>query len=397
MRLTASIPYVWSIPVRCASLLVVLSLAACGPATPTMQQTTPTILLASATVPPATEEAVAAQVTLAPTSFPLSEIGPYFPGKRTFTFVDADRDSREVEIDVWYPAIRPDGFTGTVARDADPDLSGAPYPLIMTSGDSRSVFATHLASYGFAVVGVPKLGRGMVWGLSLIDEPLDMLFALDQIASNLLEGLEGVIDADHAGAMGYSFDGYKALALSGARVDPESYLAQCAKAPAMEPAPPEWWIEYICTPANEWDTFVAHAGDAMTASDDGLWQPMTDKRIRAVMPMAPEGAWLFGERGLAAVDRPTLIIGATKDQYNYYELEAAYIFQHLGTPDRTLISFVGREHMMVLDSIQAPRMQHFAVAFFGYCLQGRDDWAEYFSEDFVAQHDDLAWGVYGGK
>ena len=33
------------------------------------------------------------------------------------------------------------------------------------------------------------------------------------------------------------------------------------------------------------------------------------------------------------------------------------------------------------------------VAFFGYHLQGRDDYAEYFSEEFVAQHDDLAWGV----
>jgi hypothetical protein len=43
------------------------------------------------------------------------------------------------------------------------------------------------------------------------------------------------------------------------------------------------------------------------------------------------------------------------------------------------------------------RMAHFAVAFFGYHLQGREDLAWYCSEDFVAQHDDLAWGVYGGE
>jgi hypothetical protein len=42
-------------------------------------------------------------------------------------------------------------------------------------------------------------------------------------------------------------------------------------------------------------------------------------------------------------------------------------------------------------------MAHFAVAFFGYHLQGRQDLAGYFSEDFVAQHDDLVWGVSPGE
>ena len=55
----------------------------------------------------------------------------------------------------------------------------------------------------------------------MIDYPLDLVFALNQIAAGPLEGLEGVVDLDHAGAMGYSFDGYTSLALSGARVDPE--------------------------------------------------------------------------------------------------------------------------------------------------------------------------------
>jgi hypothetical protein len=50
--------------------------------------------------------------------------------------------------------------------------------------------------------------------------------------------------------------------------------------------------------------------------------------------------------------------------------------------------------MMVYDSRAVARMAHFAVAFFGYHLQGREDLAWYFSEDLVAQHDDLAWGLY---
>jgi hypothetical protein len=41
----------------------------------------------------------------------------------------------------------------------------------------------------------------------------------------------------------------------------------------------------------------------------------------------------------------------------------------------------------------AARMAHFTVAFFGHHLQGRQELAQYYSEAFVAGHDDLAWGV----
>jgi predicted dienelactone hydrolase len=227
----------------------------------------------------------------------------------------------------------------------------------------------------------------------MIDQPLDILFALEQMASNPPEELAGMIDADHTGAIGYSFDGYNTLALSGARLDPEYYLAQCPNpdATTKEILP---FGTFDCGPAGAWDEFAAHAPEAITASQDGLWQPITDERIRAVMPMAGEGWWLFGERGLAAVDRPTLMIVATGD---LLYPENALIFEHLGTPDKALISFIGQTHVMVFNMEMKARMAHFAVAFFGYHLQGREDLAWYFSEDFVAQHDDLAWGVHTDK
>jgi hypothetical protein len=49
---------------------------------------------------------------------------------------------------------------------------------------------------------------------------------------------------------------------------------------------------------------------------------MTDERIRAVMPMGPDGAQLFGERGLASVDRSTLINCGTEDELADYKQEA---------------------------------------------------------------------------
>ena len=118
---------------------------------------------------------------------------------------------------------------------------------------------------------------------------------------------------------------------------------------------------------------------------------MTDKRIRAVIPMAPEGWWLFGERGLRAEDRPAMMLVGSLDKLY---AEDALIFDHLGTPDKTMITFVGKDHWTIDDPLIQARMAHFMVAFFGYHLQEREDYSEYFSEAFVAQHSDLAWGVY---
>lgn len=350
-----------------------------------------------ATMPQATEEAVGVEVSQEPAPFPLSEPGPYYAGKRTFAFEDASRDGRQVGITVWHPAVLPEGSTGTkfqVGSNRDPDLSGAPYPLILSTTKVASLFAPYLISHGFTWASVDRIDTYYQMNEQMFEQPLDILFALGQVASSPPEGLEGMIDAEHAGAIGYSFDGYNTLALSGARIDPVFYLAQCPNPDATTEAVLSVLSSYHCGPAHEWDEFAAHAGEAITASEDGLWQPMTDERIRAVIPLAGEGWWLFGERGLAAVDRPALIIVATQDEL--YP-ENALIFEHLGTPDKALISFVGPDHMMVYDPEMVARMAHFAVAFFGYHLQGREDLAWCFSEDFVAQHDDLAWGVHEGE
>jgi predicted dienelactone hydrolase len=326
--------------------------------------------------------------------YPLAGRGPHAVGTRVFKLKDASRNDRAVNIMVWYPALLPaDAANEVSVRDAEADLSSAPYPLILASAKIGNIFGSHVASHGFVMAGVTGQDSSAKWGDWLIDYPLDLVFVLNQIAAGSLDELADAINAEQAGAMGYSFDGYTSLALSGARVDPDFYLRTCADVETMETPPSAWWVAYTCALVPEWEAFAAHAGEAIVTSDDGLWQPLTDPRILAAMPMAPEGAWLFGERGLAAVNRPTLIIGATADNINYYGLEAVTIFERLGTPDRILISFVGQDHMMVLGRETQARMKHFATAFFGYYLAGRADYYEYFSEAFVAQHDDLAWGV----
>jgi predicted dienelactone hydrolase len=164
----------------------------------------------------------------------------------------------------------------------------------------------------------------------------------------------------------------------------------------MEPELAAWYLAYICDLANIWDEFATYVGEEIAANDEGLWQPVTDERIRAVMPMAPDGAWLYGERGLALADRPVLMIQATEDS-PYQPIEAAFIFEHLGAPEKYMGSFIGRTHMMVYEPEVAKRLNHFSTAFFRYHLQSRAEYRDYFSETFVSQFDDLVWGVYEGE
>ncbi len=288
-----------------------------------------------------------------PVFFPLSELGQLVSGRRSYTFLDPARQDRRVEVFVWYPAVQSEGQAGDVVQDAPPDRTGAPYPVILSSAKVAGLFGPHLVSYGFVVVGVRFLDTYEPWDFNLVDQPLDILFALEQVAAAPLERLDGMLDADRSGVMGYSFDGYNSLALSGARIAPNFYKQQCNNVHTKDPPLSEWRSWYFCDLAARWDEFEDHAGSQLTVSDDGLWKPMTDQRILAVMPMAPEGAWIFGERGLAEVDRPTLIIAATEDKGDHfcpYDLEAVYIFEHLGTPQAGLISFIGQGHMMIMQS-----------------------------------------------
>ena len=325
---------------------------------------------------------------------PLAEPGPYHVGIHTFVTTDSSRANRPVSISVWYPTAETTGSTSIPARDADPDRSGAPYPLILSSTKAANILAPYLVSHGFTWASVDGIDSYMMMHEEMIDQPLDILLTLDQVALHPPEGLEGLINSDNAGAIGYSFDGYNALAMSGARIDPEYYLAQCPTPDAITESILGRMSAFSCVPAGAWDQFVSHIDSSITESEDGLWQPLTDKRIRAVMPMAGEGWWLFGERGLAAVDRPVLIIDSTEDEL--YK-ENVLIYEHLGTSDKSFISFVGQDHMMIYNGEMIARMAHFAVAFFGYHLQDREEFARYFSEDFVSQQDGLAWGVVPGK
>jgi predicted dienelactone hydrolase len=383
-------------------ILVACSSATAPPPTATETKGTATLTKtgsALSTLTPTLQPTkIPSQNTSEPDTFLLSEPGPYFAGNRVYTLIDDSRDGREIELLIWYPALKQTDIDGkAIVRDAAPDMSNAPYPLILTGTNSgRYLFKSHLASHGFVMVIVhsPGFSYEAPWNNSVIDGPLDFLFALDVLTSNPPEGLDGILDTNRVGVAGYSSDGFFSLALGGARINPEYYFSQCAQASTLDPPLSPFLVEYFCKLSERWDEFSSQVGTEISTVSEGLWQPTTDDRILAIMPMAPDSAWLYGADGLAAINIPSLIIAGTADDLASYELSSCYIYEHLVNSDRILISFIGKRHMMVENKEVISRINHFTVAFFGYYLQGHREYAEYFSEDYVSQFDDLFWGVY---
>lgn len=345
-------------------------------------------------IPPTTTSGLLATKT--PSAFPLSQPGPYLGGYLEYSIIDESRGEREIRVTLWYPALRQPNSSGYhIKKNAPVDASGAPYKLILTgpaSGDE--IFSSHLATHGFVMAIVRFPDEYDSYDLQAIDDPRDILFVLDQLAEQPPEELAGLIDTDHTGVTGFSLDGYNALAVSGARWNPEHYFTSCQDATTSGENRPKWQVDIFCNPVTMWDEFAATAGEKITSSQDGLWQPLTDERIHAVAPLAPDGAWFFGERGLAEIDIPVFIICGTQDNMPSYQYETVFIYENLKTPEKYLVSFIGKGHAMTFEAEQVMRMNHFVTAFFGYYLQGRSDYAWYFSEEFVSQFDDLAWGVY---
>jgi len=335
-----------------------------------------------------------------PSSFPLSEPGPYWTGYKRFTYTDRSRADRNIEVKIWYPALQTYAQDGSPIFPGPPDLGGTPYPVIMTGNNTGNyLYNSHLASYGFVMVIVSSPGFSYTapWNNAVIDAPLDFLFVLDMLSSNPPEGLEDVLDTNRVGVAGYSSDGLFSLALGGARVNPEYYFSQCAQAFTFDPPLSPFLINYYCELSESWEEFSSQVSIEISTVSEGLWQPTTDDRILAIMPMAPDSAWLYGKEGLAGIKIPSLIIAGTADQLVSYKMTSCYVYENLANPDKFLISFINKHHMMVENKEVISRINHFTVAFFGYYLQGCEDFVNYFSDDYISQFDDLFWGVYTGQ
>lgn len=320
------------------------------------------------------------------------------------------RYDRPLTLEVWYPAVIPDGvialeeyedvhgradnpartirpflFWGRAKRDADPDLSGGAYPLVIVShGFPGSRFmmtylTENLASKGYVVVAIDHTDSTFRdtknFGSTLLNRPLDILFVLDQIAAmgavDSGSFLAGLVDADTTALVGYSMGGYGALNAAGAGFSQgiTGFFGRMVEG------------------STAINTRLAGAPELETTHDS---------RIKALVAFAPWGMNynLWDADGLAALNIPLFLVVGSEDDVAGYEEGVVKIFEGAVNADRYLLTYLNARHNVAPNPPPDPTVdydeymryaepvwdeerinninQHFVTAFLGVHLKGED-------------------------
>ncbi|MBK8138072.1 MAG: alpha/beta fold hydrolase [Chloroflexi bacterium] len=303
----------------------------------------------------------------------LAPRGPYAVGVRTVTVVnpgqlvirgrtaaDAPRADRPLTLEIWYPAVAGDAaqrteyadimppstgagaipytFAGRAIRDAAPDASAAPYPLIVVahgypgSRVQLTYLTENLASKGYVVVAIDHTDSTFAdagpFENTLVNRPLDIRFTLDQMAalSTVSDAntsfLSGLLDADNTGLVGFSMGGYGALNVVGAG-----------------------YSQIVRTVAGD------AAAQTLAGSPDFAGP---DPRVKALFTFAPFGAdlsvmgirnaGLWDEAALAQIAVPVFFVAGSLDDVAGYENGVRRIFDSAVGADRYLLTYQNARH-----------------------------------------------------
>jgi predicted dienelactone hydrolase len=362
---------------------ILVACATASPAPPTVTSTpaalAPTsFAVASPTTPAEISSTANATVPAKDATLELSESSQYTIGTREIKFSDPARDGMEI-----YAVLRFPGNGG------EPDQSRAPYPVIIYShgGDvddgmsHRSdnwVLLSHLASYGY-VIAAPQ--HDTEAALTFTDRPMDILALIAELDRLAGGEFAGVLDMEKIGIIGTSVGTPTTLQMGGARLDHNYFDTWCTNHP-----------DGVYCPSAIVDRYKRTVSETLLVDSNGLYYVNSDARIRALVLLAPCFQPMFGERGLATVSLPILLLAPTQDEFCAYQDETVPMFQHLGSKDRYLINIISGTHNSILFDPMSHRIV--VTAFFDYFIKGKGEYAQYLTEDYVNTLQGLSWGVY---
>jgi predicted dienelactone hydrolase len=295
----------------------------------------------------------------------LAHFGEFDIGVRTLKFTDPNRPDvlnttadneiaiydRTLTVEVWYPALLADGqspggqykaitrnpavtatLNGRAVRDAVALPGTGTLPLVIVShgypGNRylMSHLGENLASKGYIVASIDHPDSTyddmQAFWSTLYNRPIDQLFVLDQMAklSDDANGfLAGMVDAEHAGIVGYSMGGYGLIVnLGGGYSD---YFATHETAPAPQLA-------------------------KYHAASNPQFRTRLDPRIKAGFAIGPWGMAdrVWDKQDLHTIRTPTFYLSGSLDATSGYEKGVRAIFEHATKSDRYLLTFINAGH-----------------------------------------------------
>ncbi len=332
------------------------------------------------------------------------------------------RYDRKITVEVWYPAKQGvsgntalraylrDGKTevslqGRAVRDAE-TAAGKNYPLVLISHGYPgnrfllSHLAGNIASKGYVVASIDHpdstYRNKAAFGSTLVNRSLDQLFVLDQIAKLSTDNssfLNGLVDANNTGLIGYSMGGYGAVITAGGGVTQAS-------------------VDYA------WGGPLGTLGIHKSGSE--THNALPDARIKTAIAFAPWGMnfGFWSDETLKGIKTPMMFVAGSQDDVSGYENGTRAIWKAAVNVDRALLTFNSANHNAgapipapkeankvdkdlgfnltehysdaVWDSVRMNNIsQHFVTAWLGKYLKADSGMDSFL--DLVAQSNDGVW------
>lgn len=242
---------------------------------------------------------------------------PVYPGTAGITYGEAFAPARNQSLDfhIWYPA-EPGGktvqvggngvFYGTEAGRGAPHRQGR-FPAILIShgaGGNAGQFgwiAEKLADAGYVVLlpnhpGTTTGNASAEAAVRVWERPADLTAVIDEVTGH--PERYPFIDTDALAVLGFSAGGYTALAVSGARVDPDR-------------------LQRFCDDTDHGMSdcaFLEHFGIDLHQMDlRPAGQNLADPRVRAAVVIDPGIVSTLTEDSIAAIDIPMLILNLGRE------------------------------------------------------------------------------------
>ncbi len=272
--------------------------------------------------------------------------GKYKSQKYTLKFLDSQRH-RLLLTDVYLPKISTSASVIVISHGLGLDSSNFQY------------LASHLASYGFAVVVPNHPGSNTIKSPSLLnkhtnelaqpsefkDRPLDITYILNQLekANQFDSRFKNRLNVQHVGVFGQSLGGYTALALAGAKINFEQLKQDCQLTGLKKT-----WNMSLLLQCRALELNINHFGKNYS---------LRDERIKAAIAVNPVTSSIFGEAGLNQIKTPVMIVSSSDDTVAPALYEQILPFSGLANPQKYLVMLVGGTHFSIIGNANPTNQQ----------------------------------------